>query len=248
MSKIKIEDIANQLKENNWKVLTKEYKNLETEMVFECFEGHKVYTNWKKLRNKLYCPICEENKNKLTNKTILKKKSGVIRILALDQATYTSGFAIFDDKNLIKYGIYETKLEDEIARDNSVKTWLLNMINNIEPDYIAFEDIQLQGEKGQSSDGIRGVTTYKVLAHLQGILMEAAFEKNIKYYICPPASWRSHCGVKGKAKADKKKSMQLIVKNLYDISVTNDEADAIGIGKYIAETYNKQTQIINWEE
>ena len=42
--------------------------------------------------------------------------------------------------------------------------------------------------------------------------------------------------------------MQLIVKELFDISVSNDEADAIGIGKYVAETKQKKKKIVNWED
>ena len=41
--------------------------------------------------------------------------------------------------------------------------------------------------------------------------------------------------------------MQLLVKKWFDISVTDDESDAIGIGKYVAETFNKQTEIVQWE-
>ena len=92
-----------------------------------------------------------------------------------------------------------------------------------------------------------GLQTYKVLAHLQGILMETCYELNLTYTICSPASWRAHCNVKGKTKSDKKKSMQINVKNWFDVSVTNDEADAIGIGKYVADSYNPKPEIISWE-
>ena len=33
----------------------------DEELEFECNEGHKVFTTWKKLRNKTLCPICEKN-------------------------------------------------------------------------------------------------------------------------------------------------------------------------------------------
>lgn len=50
MARIKIEDIRAELVKENWKVISEEYTNLETEMIFECSEGHKVYAPWKKIR------------------------------------------------------------------------------------------------------------------------------------------------------------------------------------------------------
>ena len=53
MSKISLEEIRQILKQDNWKIITDKYTNLDTKMEFECDEGHKVYTTWKKIRNKL---------------------------------------------------------------------------------------------------------------------------------------------------------------------------------------------------
>jgi hypothetical protein len=41
--------------------------------------------------------------------------------------------------------------------------------------------------------------------------------------------------------------MQLLAKNWYNISATDDEADAIGIGYYMSSVVNKNTTITNWE-
>ena len=77
--------------------------------------------------------------------------------------------------------------------------------------------------------------------------MDLCIELNIPYIICPTNTWRAHCGVKGKARADRKKSMQLLVKEWYDVSVSDDIADAVGIGKYVSDTHKKKTEIVNWE-
>lgn len=92
-----------------------------------------------------------------------------------------------------------------------------------------------------------GVTVFETLARLQGILMETCFELEIPYKICPTNTWRAHCGVKGVSRSDKKKSMQLLVKKWYDVSVSNDEADAIGIGKYVTDTAGAALVVENWE-
>lgn len=244
MARIKIEEIREELKKDNWKIISEEYINLDTEMIFECSEGHRVYASWKKIRQKRECPICKQNVYKNTENKIVPKKKGAMRILALDQATRITGWAIFDGQKLINYGKFESTLNDEIARDNAIRIWLISMINNWQPDYIGIEDIQLQ-EK--SEDRKMGVTVFKTLARLQGVLLETAFANNINYKVCSPSTWREHCGVKGKYRTDKKRSMQLLAKKWYDITLIDDEADAIGIGKYLTDTCGSYNILEDWE-
>lgn len=239
MSKISIQSIQEELKETGWQILSEEYKNLDSELVFVCPEGHRVYNSWKRIRSRRECPVCKQNHFKEQESKIIHKKSGEKRVLALDQATYVSGWSIFSDGKLLRYGTFETKLEDEIARDTTLKNWLINMIENWKPDIVAIEGIQYQQNEG--------VTTFEKLARLQGILMNCVYELGIPYQVCHTQVWRAHCGVKGKTRADKKKSMQLIVKQEFDISVSNDCADAIGIGKFVAENHFKKPIIENWE-
>ena len=116
------------------------------------------------------------------------------------------------------------------------------MIENWQPDAIGLEGIQYQDEvSGQKAS----VTVFQALARLQGILMETCYERKIEYTVCPTNTWRHHCGVTGKTRVDKKRSMQHKAKEWHDITVSDDEADAIGIGKYVADLYN--IQVTNWE-
>ena len=252
MSKIKLQDIQDELQKEDWKVISDIYKNLDTEMTFQCPEGHLVLTTWKKLRNKRYCPTCSANQYKEKEIKPLPKKKEVTRVLALDQATHITGYSIYDDGKLVTYGIFQTNSNDEIERDNEIVNWLYNIINNWNIDIVGLEDIQLQNHGGgsniyaQSSNGV-GIQTFKILAHLQGILMLTIHNLKLPYKIISPSTWRNHCGVKGKSKSDRKRSMQMKVKEWYDISISDDEADAIGIGKYLSESYRKHVQIFNWE-
>ena len=243
MSKIKIQDIKDTISGAGWELISETYKNLDEELIFKCPEGHSVYSSWKKMRNKLECPVCKQNIYKDTSQKKYSKPKGTTRVLALDQATKVSGYSIFDDNKLIKYGIFSTNLDNEIKRDLDIKNWLINLINNWQPDYIALEGIQLQEDTGRKI----GVTTFETLARLQGILMATVEELNLPYLICPTNTWRKYSNVKGRARTDKKRSAQLIIKKDYDISVTEDEADAILIGKYAANTVSKKTQIVSWE-
>ena len=242
--KIKIEDIREELKKDGWILISDKYENLDSELVFECNEGHRVFSSWKKLRHKRECPICKNNKYKEQDTSVVPKKPKIKRVLGLDQATYINGWSIFDGKELVKYGLFETNANEAIERAEDVKNWLINMINNWRPDLVALEGIQFQNNLGSHSIG---VTTFEALARFQGILMMACRELKIPFEICHTQTWRSYCGVKGKTRADKKKSAQLIVKSLYDISVTNDAADAILIGKYASDTFFNKTEVVDWE-
>ena len=241
MASINLTTIQEQLPEG-WKVISTQYKNLDTEMEFECAAGHKVFSTWKKMRTRAECPICKE-KAPLVDTTIIPKKKGIYRTIGIDQATHISGYSVYDGKELIKFGTFTVNETNEIERDNIIKMWLCSIINNWQPDVIGLEGIQLQQNAAR---GI-GVTTFETLARLQGILMEACYEQKTQFVICPTNTWRAHCKVKGQTREAKKNSMRQLAREWHNINVSEDEADAIGIGKYVAETYALTHQVQNWE-
>ena len=243
MSIIKIDTIREQVAASNWRLLTDVYKSLDTQMEFECPNGHHLFLTWKRARNKLECPLCKQT-GQLNNDKVVPKSKGAQRLLALDQASHTTGYAIFDNSKLVKCGHFITSLSSEIERLSAVKTWLISMIEEWRPDFIGLEGIQLQDE---SSGQKMGVDVFQTLARLQGILMEVCYERNIPFEICPTGTWRHACGVKGRTRSDRKKSMQIIVLNKYGLKVSDDESDAIGIGQYLSTKINKSTTITNWE-
>lgn len=243
MGKIQFDEIRKAAIEHGWKVISTSYKNLDTEMTFECNEGHKVYLPYKQVRDKWECPLCKKNQYYQFDTKVVKKDKQKQRVIALDQATHTTGYSIFDNEELIYSDVFEANEDNEIDRDIEIRNWLIQMIQKWQPDIIGLEDIQLQ----QFDNKLVGVTTYRTLARLQGILLAACRENGVDCVVCSPSTWRAHCKVKGRTRADKKKSMQTLVKQWFDISVTDDIADAIGIGKYISDTYKKKVEIFNWE-
>ena len=118
-----------------------------------------------------------------------------------------------------------------------MRGWLINMINVWQPEFVGFEGIQLQDNLNGGQK--MGVTTFEALARLQGVIMVTCKEMNIPFEIYPTNTWRQGCGVKGRARAEKKRSMQKLAKEWFDITVTEDEADAIGIGKHTANQFGK---------
>ena len=159
-----------------------------------------------------------------------------MRVIALDQATHKTGYAIYEGTQLIQSGVFEAKGKEETARIHQVKEWFNNIIEEYKPDYVGFEELVV----GNS------FTTQRTLARLQGVLMEEAYVHSVKTILCNPQSWRSTCGCKGANREAQKTNMIALVKKWYDKIVTDDEADAIGIGKHIVTKCVAQ-QFKNWE-
>lgn len=223
------------------------YKNLNTELEMKCPNGHIqfiTYGNWRKR------PVCEKciagDPYKIKKNKVPIKKIDTRRILALDAATGTSGYAIYDDDVLVSYGTYKTDgTKETTERINEVKHWLLALIDEIEPDYLAIENVQLQSY-GKGNNQMQ-VKTYNALARLQGVLLDVAFEKCIDHGLAYAVEWRKYCGVgEGTGRENKKKQAQEKVKLWYNQDCTQDEADAICIGKYFVHLLKQRTS--SWGE
>lgn len=206
-------------------------------MDFQCPNGHENYFTFDYWRRHRECPICKSNRYYRMNDSAPKSKG--FRILAFDQASGTSGWAVYDDQELIKYGAWTSDGNHSTEKIMKTKNWVANMIQMWKPDLVIFEDIQLQ----KTERGEEQVLTFKKLAHLQGVLKNYCYENGYIFKIVPPATWRVHSQVKGTNRTDKKKSAQLIVKKLYDMNVTQDEADAILIGRWAAHDRKQNIMI-----
>lgn len=160
-------------------------------------------------------------------------------IIALDQSTQLTGYAIFQDKDLIAHGVFSPSGDYE-HRIVKLRQWLLDKLEPLKPNVeVYFEDIQLQDLGG----GSIGVTTFKKLAHVQGALIVTCIEENIPYTIVPAATWRKTCGVKGRVRSEYKPAAQAHVLEKYGIQATEDEADAICIGEYGVKNFS-----LNWSK
>lgn len=247
------EEIQNEIEKYGW-TYVEGYDTLDTVAHFTCPQGHKVDISLKELRKSYACPICAQQIFKKIEAAPVLPKSKGDRILAVDQATITSGYSVFDNKSLTHYGLFPVRDDlPKVQRISLTKNWLINTIHNIKPNYIFFEDIQLQnfsGNKGaylKGSSNSVGITTFKTLAELLGTLEVVAYEAGVDFEVVPSGVWRAKTGVTGRARADRKKSAQLLVKKWYDINVTQDEADAICLGKYGSSIYRPKVEMFKWE-
>lgn len=242
MARLKYEDVQAEINSTNWTLVSKEYQNLEADLEMQCQEGHRVFISLKKWRRTPMCPICEKEHTKLDlKKNIPPKRKGVKRILALDDATGTSGWSLFDGDTLISYGHITFTDSDTIDRIVKVRQWLISVIHNWQPDVVGIEDIHLEWQGKYTN-----VVSFKVLAQLQGALLVTLAEERVHNTIVHPSTWRSTCGINAKTKIDKKKMAQDKVREWYNIHATQDEAEAICIGRHLSLKYVKNDYMITW--
>ena len=148
------------------------------------------------------------------------------RLLALDQASRVTGWAIFEDGKLEKY---DKILLDDPNIDTRLVQLRQNILALIESENInevVFEDIQ------QQNNVANNVQTFKVLAEVYGVISELLQELQIPHSTVLAASWKSTLGIKGRTRAEQKKNAQFYTEQNYGIHVIQDIADAICIGTH----------------
>lgn len=134
---INVYSVANHLEEEGWKLISNTYKNLNTELEMECPEGHRqfqTYGNWRKHQ------ICEQcmagDPFKIKKNKVPIKKIDTVRILALDAATGTTGYSIYDNRELVSFGTYTADASTTEERINNVKLWLKAALEEWQPDFV----------------------------------------------------------------------------------------------------------------
>ena len=148
-------------------------------------------------------------------------------LLAIDQASVTSGYAIFKDGKLVDYGKF-TFNDDVIAeRLVKIRAKVLELIAEHDIDEVAFEDIQMQGNVANN------VQTFKVLSEVFGVISETLQEKKMKYTVVMSGTWKSTLGIKGRTRPEQKRNAQENVLNEYGVKAIQDVCDAICIGAHV---------------
>lgn len=149
-------------------------------------------------------------------------------ILAFDQATRTSGWSVFEDKELVAHGTFTFTDNDLGVRLYKIRQKVIELVNKYIPDKIVFEDIQLQ------QGAVNNVVTFKSLAEVFGIIYEFATESGIDNEAILAGTWRKGLGIAGRKRDEQKDNAQKWVFDNCGIRVVEDEADAICIGAYAA--------------
>lgn len=162
------------------------------------------------------------------------------KLLALDQASITSGYSIWHDGELKAYGKFTFNDSDIGVRLLNIRNKVLELIQENEINEIVFEDIQLQ------TNVTNNVQTFKVLAEVFGIIYELATELNIPNRAVLAGTWKKHLGIKGRTRPEQKRNAQEYVQKTYNIKATQDECDSICIGAYACANAEPEIEDFDW--
>lgn len=152
-------------------------------------------------------------------------------ILALDQSSRVTGYAVFQDNKLITSGTFTVSDDSIPDRLVKIRKKVIDLIANYDINKILLEDIQLQTQSNN-------VSTHKILAEVLGVLEELSAEMGIPHELIHSQTWKSTLNIKGRDRATQKKNAQAYVADAYKLKVSQDESDAICIGSH----YIKQTK------
>ena len=144
-------------------------------------------------------------------------------ILALDQATRTTGWSVFQEDQLIASGTFTFEDDDFALRLVKIRNKVISLTEQYGINKILLEDIQLQGQSNN-------VESYRQLADVRGVLCELAREMNIPHEIIHSQTWKSVLDIKGRDRATQKRNAQAFVLATYGKKVSQDESDSICIG------------------
>lgn len=159
-------------------------------------------------------------------------------ILALDQASRTSGYSIFCDDKLIDSGTFTFTSDDMAKRLVGIRNKVNELIDKYCIEKLILEDIQLQNNVGSN------VATYKALAEVIGVITELAAERKLPYELVYSSTWKSELKIKGRTRPEQKRNAQIYVFENFGINVSQDESDAICIGSYYTQ---KNKSAFSWD-
>ena len=160
-----------------------------------------------------------------------------MKLLALDQASRITGYAVFDGNDLVASGTFSLKSDDVGERLVTYRKQIEKLINEYDIEEVGFEDIQMQGQ-------VNNVQTFKVLAEIFGVTQEYLVESGLIYHIVSSNTWKSKLQIKGRTRLEQKKNAQAYVLEHYNKKVSQDESDAICLGASILKEKNVG---FNWD-
>ena len=148
-----------------------------------------------------------------------------MKIVGVDASTNKTGISVFID------GCYEThtlidlhKIKDSTERIPKMMLAICEYLNEHKPDKVIMEESILK----------TNIATVKMLSNLAGAIMYYATVNNIEFELALPSVWRKRIGLtQGKSvrRETLKAEAILAVKQEYDMDVTDDEAEAILMGR-----------------
>lgn len=155
------------------------------------------------------------------------------RTLAIDQSSRVTGYAIYDNKNLITFGHFSIPANKTIGqRLDGFYNKLSELIDKYNIQHLYYEGIQYQNN----------AETYKKLAMIQAMVIYTCYP-NLPCTELTPSHWRSIIKEKhkinfGRTRIEQKQKAKDFVKEYFNETPTEDECDAICLG--LAALYEEE--------
>lgn len=153
-----------------------------------------------------------------------------MNLLSLDLSTKSSGWAVFEDGELMDHGCITSASTDLIKRIHIMTDAIDKILSENKIDKIVVEEVRPEG-----GYGVGNTQTHRALMWLQASIAFLVHDKHSKVTIdyIYPSSWRAAIGIKtgrGIKRASLKEADIAFVEETFGITVNDDEADAICIG------------------
>ena len=149
-----------------------------------------------------------------------------MKTLALDLSSKSTGYAIYENQQLEKYGCISASSANLYKRIEKMTTELTTILKENKIDKVVIEDVV-------PDDVHNNGTVFRALMHLQGVVCFTLNKFNLTPEYVVASHWRKMCGIRTGAgvrrESLKAKDIEF-VKNQFGLSVNDDIADAICIG------------------
>lgn len=157
----------------------------------------------------------------------------IMRILAFDQSTNLTGWAVFDDDKYVDSGVIDKhKITDTSHRIAEMGLSICKKIKEYLPDIVVAEDIQKQSN----------TKTVIYLARLQGCIILYCASKKIRIEILHPTEWRKILSYKQGASVKreelKEQSINYVKEYLGFDDFSEDRCEACCIAVAANKLYN----------
>ncbi len=146
-----------------------------------------------------------------------------MKIIAFDQATKVTGYAVIADGKLLRHGTLTVKASLDIT---SRMYWMIDaiceLITSEQPDAVFFEGVE----------GVKNERTMIYLANLQGMCLYGSRAVGYIANTIDVATWRHTLGFtmgRGVKRGDLKTQAVQYVRDIYCVECGDDEAEAICI-------------------
>jgi hypothetical protein len=164
----------------------------------------------------------------------IRRKWRNIKLIGLDQSSIISGYSIFEDEKLKKFGIIDTGKSgaDFNARMSKINEDFTKLFKAEKPDYVAIEAVQMQGGNKHA---------FMVLSNVQGMLFSILISLDIPFVVVESSKWRAHNNLplyenKKRLKREQLKEKAVeIVADKYHVKASKDESESILIGQWLSD-------------